>query len=86
MTSDSKMMNSAQAQLDPEERCIKGITIKQFIDEVKKQERARLKADGNPEDYPIKIPGIGLHAITAKQKVKEEKAAGGKAANPKFKY
>ena len=79
-------MNHDKAGADSDERYIKGIPIKQFIDEVKRQERARNRAEGNPEDYPIKIPGIGLHAIQDKQKEKEKKAAGGKAVNPKFQY
>jgi len=37
-------------------------------------------------DYPILIPGIGLHAIKKKHKALEEKALGGKAKNTKFEY
>ena len=79
-TADSRM------EQQQEERCIKGIPVKFFIDEVKKQDRARLDREGTLEDFPIQIPGIGLHAIKEKQKVKEEKALGGKAKNPKFQY
>ena len=38
------------------------------------------------EDFPILVPGIGLHAIKKKHQAKEEKALGGKAKHPKFEY
>ena len=60
--------------------------MRQFIEEVRKQDRLRVQNDGTIEDYPIRIPGIGLHAIQEKQKLKEEKAKGTKARNPKFTY
>ena len=69
-----------------EERCIKGIPVKFFVDEVFKQDRARKENNGTLEEFPIKIPGIGLHAIKEKQKVLNEKASGQKKENSKFKY
>jgi len=45
---------------------IKGIPIRTFIDEVKRQDRARKENEGTFDNYPIKVPGIGLHAIKAK--------------------
>ena len=66
--------------------CIKGIPRKQFIEEILKQERARKESEGTLEDFPIKIPGFGLHAILEKQKVKEEKAKRTKPRNAKFSY
>lgn len=74
------------SRLDLDDRLIKGMPIRYFIDEVKKQVKVREENEGTAEDYPIKIPGIGLHAIKEKQKVKEEKALGGKTKNPKFSY
>ena len=35
------------------ERCIKGIPIRSFIDEIKKQDKARREAQGTLDDYPI---------------------------------
>lgn len=70
-------------QLD--HRLIKGIPLRTFIDEVKRQDRARKDNEGSFDEYPIKVPGIGLHAIKAKQKAKED-ALVGKPLNPKFRY
>ena len=69
-----------------EERCIKGMPAKFFVDEIKKQDRICKLNGGKLEDFPIQIPGIGLHSILEKQKVKEEQANGGRATNPKFQY
>ena len=48
------------------ERDIKGIPIRQFIDLILKQEKTRKENEGELEDYPIHLPGIGLHHIKAK--------------------
>ena len=64
-----------------EERCIKGIPIRQFCDEVFKQDRRRRDKEGTLEEYPIQIAGIGLHAIQEKQKAKNEMASGNKPKN-----
>lgn len=76
----------SKAEEKDSERCIKGIPVRTFIDEIKRQDRARREADGSLEEFPIVIPGIGLHAIKQKHAAKEQKALGGKAKNPKFEY
>ena len=40
--------------------------MQKFIDDVLKQDRVRKEADGKLEDFEIKVPGIGLHAIKEK--------------------
>ena len=69
-----------------EERMIKGIPVKHFVDEVFKQDRLRKENNGTLEEYPIKISGIGLHAIKEKQNIMNERASGQKQTNSKFKY
>ena len=88
---DTKATNEQTQKIESrtereEERCIKGIPVKHFVDEVFKQDRLRKENNGTLEEYPIKITGIGLHAIQEKQKVLNEKASGQKVTNSKFKY
>ena len=53
------------------ERAIKGIPLREFIDHVLRKDKEREENEGTLEEYPIKIPGFGLHAILDKQKEKE---------------
>ena len=76
----------SKGEVKEDQRLIKGIPIRTFIDEIKRQDRARRDAEGTMDEFPILIPGIGLHAIKKKHQKKEEKAQGGKAKNPKFQY
>ena len=68
------------------DRSIRGIPIRTFIDEIFKQDRVRKENEGTFKEYPIKLPGIGLHAIEERQKAKEQKALGGKPKNAKSEY
>ena len=45
-----------------------------------------IENEGTLEEYPIQIPGFGLHAIKAKQRDEEEKARRAKAQHPRFTY
>ena len=58
--------DSKQGEEKEAERLIKGIPIRTFIDEIKRQDLARRDAHGTMEDFPILVPGIGLHAIKKK--------------------
>ena len=53
------------------ERAIKGIPLRDFIDHVLRKDKEREENEGTLEEFPIKIPGFGLHAILDKQKKKE---------------
>lgn len=44
-------------------RCIRGIPIQELIDTVLKQDEVRREKGGTLEDFPIRLRGIGLHAI-----------------------
>ena len=75
-----------QAEETTHERAIKGIPLRDFIDHVLRQDKKREENEGTLEEFPIKIPGFGLHAILDRQKEKEAIAAGANKQNPKFRY
>ena len=68
------------------ERAIKGIPLRDFIDHVLRKDKEREENEGTLKEYPIKIPGFGLHAIQDKQKKKEAQALNAKKVDPKFRY
>ena len=53
---------------------------------MKKRDEERRVNFATLEEYPIHLEGIGLHAIKARQKVKEDQAVGQTAKHPKFAY